>query len=93
MARYRKKPVEVEAILWTGDNIAEVKEFVQQYVSEVGGNIYIHTLEGNMQAVPGSYIIRGVQGEYYPCDGEIFHMTYEEIPNGDAHIREILGED
>lgn len=42
----------------------------------------IHTIEGIMTAVPGSYIIRGVRGELYPCRADIFEETYEELPDG-----------
>lgn len=39
----------------------------------------IHTLEGDMQAQKGDYIITGVNGEQYPCKPDIFHKTYEEM--------------
>ena len=41
--------------------------------------IDIHTLEGVMHASPGDYIIRGVQGEFYPCKPDIFEATYERV--------------
>jgi hypothetical protein len=41
--------------------------------------IEIETLEGTMLAAPGSYVIRGVQGEFYPCDATIFEQTYEPV--------------
>lgn len=40
--------------------------------------LIIHTLEGDMKAMPGDYIITGVNGEQYPCKPDIFHKTYEE---------------
>ena len=40
--------------------------------------IIIHTLEGDMLAMPGDYIITGVNGEQYPCKPDIFHKTYDE---------------
>lgn len=43
------------------------------------GFLLIATLEGVMQAKPGDYIIRGVQGEFYPCKPEIFEATYEPV--------------
>lgn len=46
---------------------------------EYVNHILILTLEGNMKALPGDYIIRGVQGEHYPCKPEIFEATYEEV--------------
>lgn len=93
--KYRKKPVIIEAIQWTGDNLKEVIEFTgkhpkfsegfksfEEYEAYVkkGGNIFkIFTLEGTMEASVGDYIIRGVQGEHYPCKPDIFISTYEKI--------------
>ena len=45
--------------------------------SDKHGSIIIHTLEGDMHAEAGDYIIKGVQGEYYPCKPDIFEQTYE----------------
>lgn len=41
--------------------------------------ITIHTLEGDIKAMPGDYIITGVHGEQYPCKPDIFKETYEEV--------------
>lgn len=46
------------------------------------GFLLIATLEGVMQAKPGDWIIRGVQGEFYPCKDEIFRATYEPVGQG-----------
>jgi hypothetical protein len=80
MGRFRKKPVEIEAVLWTGLNVVEVCDFI-------GGEIFfdnemrieIETLEGTMKANVGDWIIKGVKGEFYPCKPEIFDTSYEEI--------------
>ena len=80
MARaYRKKPVVVEAVQWTGENHAEMCEFIDQEVFEIKPKegLIIHTLEGNHHASPGDYIIKGVNGEFYPCKPDIFAKTYE----------------
>ena len=90
--RYKKKPVEIEAIQWTGINLKEIKEFVDESLIhtiydgawEVGEapvvvDMQIRTLEGNMQVSIGDYIIKGVQGEFYPCKPDIFEQTYEPI--------------
>ena len=45
--------------------------------------IVIHTLEGNMKASIGDYIITGVNGEQYPCKPDIFEKTYESVTNTD----------
>ena len=77
---YRKKPVTVEAVQWTGKNIDEVKEFVKGSMISFEKNfITIHTLEGDMLTSVGDYIIMGVHGDYYPCKPYIFEQTYEEV--------------
>ena len=77
---YRKKPVVVEAVQFTWDNVDEVREFLQSavYLTKSAG-IIIRTLEGDMLAEPGDYIIRGIQGEHYPCKPMIFEATYEDL--------------
>ena len=80
MARvYRKKPVTVEAVQWTGENRAEMREFIDSEVFEIIPRVglVIHTLEGDHHASPGDYIIKGVNGEFYPCKPDIFIKTYE----------------
>lgn len=93
MANYRKKPVIVQAIEWTGANIDEVIAFAFDghlpsddiHVGDgVGytpalGTLDIPTLEGTMTALPGDWIIRGVKGEVYPCKPDIFAETYEGV--------------
>lgn len=73
----------VEAVRWTGDNMDEVEGFVDaDWKRSVGPGILrclvIRTLEGEMIAQAGDWIIRGVAGEYYPCKNDIFERTYEE---------------
>lgn len=88
--KYRKKPVVVETIKWTGGNLDEVKEFVGESLiydfndaawEEGKGapfiDLKIKTLEGEMSASYGDYIIKGVNGEFYPCKPDIFEKTYE----------------
>lgn len=88
MARYRKKPVEIEAVRWTGKNGATMAVFFGgleahqeglAQASAVGDKLYIYTLEGTMEAAPGDFIIRGVKGEFYPCRPDIFEATYEAV--------------
>lgn len=82
---FRKKPVNVAAIQWTGANVEEVKAFfgeeakkcLSPYQSK--GNLIIETLEGNQIALPGDFIIRGIKDEYYPCKPDIFEKTYEVV--------------
>lgn len=81
--RYRKKPVVIEAVRITGTNDDELLEFLNEHVVpfEVGGDhsIVIHTLEGDMRANLGDWIIKGVEGEFYPCKPDIFDKTYEVV--------------
>ena len=81
MAKYRKKPVVIEAMQWTGDN-------TEQCLNFMGSNgrfdtielcIKIDTLEGTMAASLNDYIIKGVDGEFYPCKQDIFEKTYELV--------------
>lgn len=79
MSKYVKKPVIIEAIQWTGDNSLDVSEFCQGPESKYefkGDALFIHTLEGSMRASLGDYIIKGVDGEFYPCKPQIFEKTY-----------------
>ena len=81
MARYVKKPIPITAIQWTGYNKAEIIEFTHNrcHFREGKVSIIIPTLEGDMGAMDGDYIIQGVDGEFYPCRQEIFLKTYEKI--------------
>jgi hypothetical protein len=76
--KFRKKPVVVEAIRWDGSNFEELKDFVTATNLVLNsGDILIDTLEGEMRASTGDWIIKGVQGEFYPCKPDIFEKTYE----------------
>ena len=95
MTRYRKRPIEIEAVQFTGDNEYEIAKFMgipiaglQMSVDTVfradgdyrkNTHIHIHTLEGTMTANCGDFIIKGVKGEFYPCKPDIFDETYEEV--------------
>ena len=75
--KYRKKPVIIEAVQWNGKNLTEIDNFVGGSLKIEGSNIVIHTLEGDMEASINDYIIKGVNGEFYPCKPDIFDKTYE----------------
>ena len=77
--KYRKKPVEIEAIQLTALNLSEIEEFVGGDLEVRAGQVVIATLEGAMHASLGDWIIRGVAGEFYPCKPDIFAETYEEV--------------
>ena len=77
--KYRKKPVVIEAIQWTSDNLSEIDKFTQGKVKNHESVLIIPTLEGEMYASLSGYIIKGVNGEFYPCKPDIFDKTYEEV--------------
>jgi hypothetical protein len=82
--KFRKRPVVIDAMLYDGTNTYEVVEWMGEHTDATigfnpGGTIVIPTLEGNMIASVGDWIIRGVQGELYPCKPDIFEATYEEV--------------
>ena len=93
--KYKKKPVIIEAIQYTGDNLQEVLDFTgkhpswnhwfkdfddyKNHVESENGVFKIKTLEGDHNAQIGDFIIKGVHGEFYPCKPDIFEKTYEAI--------------
>ena len=79
--KYVKKPVVIEAIQFTGDNIQELVDWIDKSQLPCGDNtqLIITTLEGDMSARVSDYIIKGVKGEFYPCKPDIFELTYEEV--------------
>ena len=81
IAKYRKKPVVIEAVQFNGRNSADIHEFCGDKVREPVGKDYleIETLEGIHIASPGDYIIKGIKGEFYPCKPDIFEKTYELV--------------
>ena len=94
MSKYMKKPIVIEAIQWTKENDVELEHWLSKeksveleiddhlYVAGVGtpyiNKIQIKTLEGTMEASYGDYIIKGINGEIYPCKPDIFEKTYEQ---------------
>ena len=86
MAKFRKLPIEVEAIQWDGTN--ETKQLIEETFKtslEMKKNwlnktndLLIKTLEGTMTAIVGDWIIQGVNKEIYPCKNDIFEKSYEK---------------
>lgn len=81
--KYHKKPIVIEAIQYNGENWNDICEFMPVPKNGYGDpkdfSIVIVTLEGEMRAVKGDWIIRGIKGEYYPCKPDIFEATYEPV--------------
>ena len=85
---FRKKPVTIEAMQFCGfDDYFSIVDWMEGH-GEVPRystpNMFINTLEGEMIASPGDWIIKGVKGEFYPCKPDIFAATYEPAPEGGA---------
>lgn len=88
MAKYRKKPVVIDAFQWTGDQdqkedpewvVEAIKEGKVSFSRSSGDTLmHIQSFEGIMTARAGDFIIRGVKGELYSCKPDIFEMTYEK---------------
>ena len=78
-SRYRKKPIIIEAIKVNMNNPVDTINFFDglQVTAWESGCLRIETLEGNMIAYHGDYIIKGIMGEFYPCRPDIFEKTYE----------------
>ena len=87
MAKFRKKPVEIEAVQWDGANLPECIDFLgKNYGGHVAdrhpdgrSEINVLTLEGCHIASRGDWLIRGIQGEHYPCKPDIFAATYDAV--------------
>jgi uncharacterized protein (UPF0335 family) len=78
---YRKKPVVIEAVQLEQNNAIEVARWCggeAKFMSPAMPSVFIRTLEGTMRADVGDFIIKGVQGEFYPCKPDIFAATYDE---------------
>jgi len=84
---FRKKPVVIEARQFDGE--IKVKHPLAEWISDNGGeytytpgtpqHLAIVTLEGDMIVSAGDWVVRGVQGEFYPCKPDIFEQTYEAV--------------
>ena len=84
---FRKKPVVIEAMLWTGWNLTHSEVFMGEGLGQGHYESFpmgpsdklIRTLEGDMRAKPGDWLIKGVKGEFYPCKPDVFDATYEAV--------------
>jgi len=89
--KFCKKPITIDAVQWTGNNIEEIGEFLAGvHWATAGRNAVIPTREGDMAASPNDWIIKGVAGEFYPCKPDIFAATYDpEAPATEGHADNI----
>lgn len=84
MKRYVKKPIVIEAVQYNGNNVQEILNFCGG-TAVVGmlSEITIKTLEGPLHVSDGDFIIKGVEGEFYPCKPDIFEKTYDVVENAE----------
>lgn len=103
MPKFRKKPIVIEAVRWTGSNLEEIRNFVgndlienyikhfdieRTLIKQTLTGIAIDTLEGTMRVDYGDYIIKDVNNEFYPCKPDIFKQTYEEMIDDNKQQKE-----
>ena len=83
MKKYVKKPIVVEAVQYNGNNVQEILNFCGG-TAVVGtlNEITIKTLEGPLHVSDGDFIIKGVEGEFYPFKQDIFEKTYDVVEDG-----------
>lgn len=81
MAKYRKKPIVIEAFKFRIDNCPDwfMDKVSTNEIITTENECNIHTLEGRMFCNKGDYVIKGIKGEVYPCKSEIFEASYEEV--------------
>ena len=84
MQKFVKKPVVIEAIQYDGANITEVENFVGGKLPTVMNSnkdtqLVVSTLEGDMKISKKDYVIKGVNGEFYPCKPDVFEKTYDVV--------------
>ena len=89
MKKYIKKPVVIQAVEYNGANKEEIEAFVEKKLDTVYTELKeplelkIPTLEGDMKASKGDYIIKGINGEFYPCKPDVFEKTYDVVENAE----------
>lgn len=84
MDKYRKRPVVIEAMEWDGNIVSLTKVMLDANISTIeqdflSGDVIIPTLEGNMCLRKGDWLVKGTQGELYPCKPDIFKEIYEKV--------------
>lgn len=85
--KFRKRPIDVEAIQWTGDNLAELVAFtgVRGYFVPLEGDVFTAQVYDKLHDTPisvrtGDWILKGTHGEFYPCARDVFAATYTPAP-------------
>lgn len=94
MAKFRKKPVVIEAFIYGKDRRPDwfIDKVTENEIVTFEDFCLINTLEGKMKGDYWDYIIKGVQGEIYPCKPDIFEATYEAVGPTTEEIDAALAE-
>lgn len=84
--KFRKKPVEIEAVRWTGDNSDELKEFAVacfrpplSFDSVRTASVYDRLHDTWIQVYAGQWVVKGIAGEFYPIADDILELSYEPV--------------
>jgi|694.fasta_scaffold139023_2 hypothetical protein len=88
--KYIKKPIPVSALQWTGENLEEIKAFCidengKEMCFTTNEYLWIQTREGQLKAQVRDYIMKGIEGEFYPCAESIFKKSYDEFNEAEFH--------
>ena len=95
--KYRKKPVSIEAVKYERANVKKLKCFYDKLkYNPHNDDYYVETPKGHMKVEDGDFIIKSVNGDFYPCKADIFYETYEpdidktEVENEDEKVKQMI---
>ena len=81
--KFRKRPVTIEAMqITSGESVLSIAEWINNPQTGYSTNpptVWIETLEGRMEGSTGDWVIKGTEGEFYPCKSDIFNKIYQEV--------------
>ena len=81
--KFRKRPVTIEAMqITSGESVLSIAEWINNPKTGYSTNpptVWIETLEGRMEGSTGDWVIKGTEGEFYPCKPDIFNKIYQEV--------------
>jgi hypothetical protein len=81
--KFRKRPVTIEAMqITSGESVLSIAEWINNPQTGYSTNpptVWIETLEGRMEGSIGDWVIKGTEGEFYPCKPDIFNKIYQEV--------------
>lgn len=81
--KFRKRPVTIEAMqITSGESVLSIAEWINNPQTGYSTNpptVWIETLEGRMEGSTGDWVIKGTEGEFYPCKPDVFNKIYQEV--------------